>query len=190
VDSSSGGGDDPEAVPEVDRGAGDLDQTGSGDGPREPIGGLPVRRQGRFEAPLYPYQPQHAWLQGSALIVEFDGESAMCNLVTAARIAIRRRPVPVFNGGWVFSVLFACQEVGSTPARLVLTGPGWCLLTGAQLRRLAELIGARPDSGDRAMRRIIRRLNNIADDQDARSQTLDWSFRTDPAGLRRNEKSK
>jgi len=39
------------------------------------------------------------------------------------------------------------------------------------------------------VRRIIRVLNNMADDQDARSQSLGWSFRTDPQGLRKNKES-
>ena len=187
VDSSpSGGSDNPNAVPDS---SSDPDQTGSADSPRELIGGLPGRRQGRFEAPLYPYQPQQAWLQGSVLIVEFNGESATCDLVTAARIRIRGRPVPIFNRGWVFDVLFAYQDDRSTPARLVLAGPGWYLLTGPQFRRLAEIIGTRHDAGDRPVLRIVRRLNNMADDQDARSQTLDWSFRTDPQGLRKHEES-
>jgi hypothetical protein len=190
VDSSpSGGSDDPNAVPDVYRGTSDRDQTGSAGSPREPIGGLPGRRQGRFDAPFYPFQPQQAWLQGSVLTVEFNGESATCDLVTAARIRIRGRPMPVFNRGWVFDVLFAYQDDRSTPARLVLAGPGWYLLTGPQFRRLAEIIGTRHDAGDRPVRGIVRRLNNMADDQDARSQTLDWSFRTDPQGLRKNEES-
>lgn len=58
------------------------------------------------------------------LIVEFNGESATCDLVTAARIRIRGRPVPIFNRGWVFDVLLAYQDDTSTPARLVLAGPG------------------------------------------------------------------
>jgi hypothetical protein len=157
--------------------------------PREPIGRLPGRRQGQFDAPFYPFQPQQACLQGSTLTVEFNGESATCDLFTAARIRIRGRPVPVFNRGWVFDVLFAYQDDRSTPARLVLAGPGWYLLTGPQFRRLADIIRTRHDADDRPVRRIIRRLNNMADDQDARSQTLDWSFRTDPQQLRKNEES-
>jgi hypothetical protein len=186
VSSPSGGSGDPSAVP---GGSSDRDHTGSADRLREPIGGLPGRRQGRFEAPLYPFQPQQAWLQGSMLTVEFNGESATCDLATAARIRIRGRPVPIFNRGWVFDVLFAYQDDRSTPARLVLAGPGWHLLTGPQFRRLAEIIGARHDAGDRPVRGIVRRLNNMAGDQDARSQALDWSFRTGPHGLRKNEES-
>jgi hypothetical protein len=167
----------------------DRDQTRRAASPREPIGGLQGRRQGRFEAPLFPFQPQQAWLQGSMLTVEFNGESATCDLVTATRLRIRARPVPVFSGLWVFDVLFAYQEPSSTPARLVLAGPGWYLLTGTQFRRLAEIIGTRHDADDRPVRGIVRRLNNMADHQDARSQTLDWSFRTDPQGLRKNGES-
>ena len=85
--------------------------------------------------------------------------------------------------------MFAYQDDRSTPARLVLAGPDWYLLTGPQFRRLAEIIGARHDAGDRPVRGIVRRLNTMAHDQDARSQTLDWSFRTDPQGLRKNEES-
>jgi hypothetical protein len=155
--------------------------------PREPIGGLPGRRQGRFETWLYPFQPQQAWLQGTALIVEFNHESAECDLVTAARIQIRGRLLPVFNRGWVFDVLYACQDNRSTPARLVLAGPGWYLLTGTQFRRLAEIISARHDASGRPVRRIVRRLTRMADDQDARAQPLDWSFRTDPQGLQKTQ---
>jgi len=168
-------------------GAGDQDQSGTVISPREPIGGLPGRRQGRFDAPLYPFQPQQAWLHGTVLIVEFNHESAECDLVTAARIRIRGRPLPVFNRGWMFDVLYACQDDRSTPARLVLAGPGWYLLTGKQFRRLAEIIGARPDASDRTVRGIVRRLNRMADAQDISSQSLDWSFRTDPQGLRKKQ---
>jgi hypothetical protein len=155
--------------------------------PREPIGGLPGRRQGRFDAPLYPFQPQQAWLQGTVLIVEFNHESAECDLVTAARIRIRGRPLPVFNRGWVFDVLYAYQDNRSTPARLVLAGPAWYLLTGKQFRRLAEIIAARHGAGNRTVRTIVRRLNKMANAQDIRSQPLDWSFRTDPQGLRKKQ---
>jgi hypothetical protein len=190
VDSSSGGGsDDYNAVPDAYRGTGERDQTGFAASAREPIGGLPGRRQGRFDAPFYPFQPQQAWLQGSMLTVEFNGESATCDLVTAARIRIRGRPVPVFNRGWVFDVLYAYQDETSTPARLVLAGPGWYLLTGPQFSRLAEIIGTRHDAGDRPVRGIIRTLNRMASDQEARSQPLDWSFRTEPQGLQKNGES-
>jgi hypothetical protein len=155
--------------------------------PREPIGGLLGRRQGRFEAWLYPFQPQQAWLQGTALIVEFSHESAECDLVTATRIRIRARPLPVLNRGWVFDVLYAYQDDRSTPARLVVAGPGWYLLTGKQLRRLAEIISARDDADHQPVRGVVRRLTRMADDQDARSQPLDWSFRTDPQGPQKTQ---
>jgi hypothetical protein len=62
------------------------------------------------------------------------------------------------------------------------------LPTGKQLRRLAEIIGARHDASDRPARGIVRRLNRMADAQDIRSQPLDWSFRTDPQGLQKKQK--
>lgn len=162
----------------------DQAQSGAGVGSREPIGGLPGRRMGRFDAPLCPFQPQKAWLQGTVLTVEFNHKAAECDLLTAARIRMRGRPVPVFNRGWVFDVLYAYQNDKSRPARLVLAGPGWYLLTAKQFRRLAEIIGARRDAGERPVRGIVRRLNSMANEQDDRSQPLDWSFRSDPRGLR------
>lgn len=69
----------------------------------------------------------------------------------------------------------------------MLAGPGWYLLTGKQFRRLAEIIRTRTDAGYQPVRRIVRRLNNMASRQDALSQPWDWSFRTDPEGLRKNK---
>ena len=87
---------------------------------REPIGGLPGRRPGPLGGSLYPYQPQQAWLQGSVLIVEFSQVTAECDLLTAAKLRIRHRPL--FPRGWYFSVLFASQHERSQPARRVLKG--------------------------------------------------------------------
>ena len=95
--------------------------------------------------------------------------------------------MPVFNRHWVFDVLYAYPDDGGTPARLVLAGPGWYLLTGKQFRRLAEIIGARDDASDRTVRGLVRRLIGMADAQDIRSQPLDWSFRADPQGLRKKQ---
>ncbi|HUB40400.1 MAG TPA: hypothetical protein VMA72_16240 [Streptosporangiaceae bacterium] len=54
--------------------------------------------------------------------------------------------MPVLNRGRVFDVLFACHDDASTPARLVLPGPGWYLLTEPQFRR-------RPRSSEPVMMR-------------------------------------
>jgi hypothetical protein len=168
---------------------GDQAQAGTEVRPREPIGGLPGRRQGRFDAPLCPFQPQQAWLQRTVLIVEFNHQSYECDLITAARIRMRGRPVPVFNGGWAFDISYAYQDEQSTPARLVLAGPGWYLLTGNQFRRLAEIIGARHDARERQVRGILRRLIRMADEHDIRSQPPDWRFRTEPQGLLQKKES-
>ena len=116
------------------------------------------------------------------LIVEVNGESAECDLVTAVRLRIRGRPVPAINRGWVFDVLYAYQDGTATPARLVLAGPGWYLLTGQQFRRLAEIISTRHDAGNRTVRTIIRRLTRMA------GAPPDWNFRTDPQELRNSQK--
>ena len=56
------------------RGPAIRDQSGTVIGPREPNGGLRGRHQGSFDWPLHPFQPQLAWLQGTVLIVEVNGE--------------------------------------------------------------------------------------------------------------------
>jgi len=144
-------------------------------------------RPPRFAYPhLYPLLPQQAWLQGSLLIVERSQKVSQCDLATAARIKIRSVK-PFLSGlGWLFEVLDAYQALDSAPTRLVLTGPDWYLLTGAEYRQLAQILGSRADT-DRKINRLIRRLQNYAAYEDFRSQPPDWSFRTDPRGTRKSD---
>ena len=137
---------------------------------------------GRGPQFLRPFLPQRAWLQGSVLTVEDRQGTGQCDLVSASKIALRSVP-PI--GSWSFLVLYAWPEPGSTPARLVLDGPSWLLLTGEHLRMLARVIGSRPGASSSKIKRIVRQLNDLAAYDDLHSQPIDWSFRTNPRGRRR-----
>jgi hypothetical protein len=154
-------------------------------GERVPIGGRPEpgRVFGRVPHVLYPFLPQRAWLEGSVLTVEGRQGTRRCDLASASKIAFRYVP-PI--GSWSFLVLYAWQEPDSPPARLVLDGPGWLLLTADHLRMLAQVIGSRPGEPSNKIKRIVRRLGDLADYDDLHSKPIDWSFRTDPQGRRRS----
>lgn len=122
---------------------------------RQQIGGQPEPRRvfgGSFAA-ICPLLPQQAWLQGSVLIVERDGEVRQCDLATAARIKVRS-VLPFINLS--FEVLSAYPEPKSAPTRLVLMGPGWSTLTGQQARQLAQIVGSR--THDRSVTAMAREV--------------------------------
>jgi hypothetical protein len=152
---------------------------------RQQIGDQPERRRvfgGSFAA-ICPLLPQKAWLQGSLLIVERGGEVRQCDLATATRIKLRSVP-PFINLS--FEVLSAYPEPKSAPTRLVLTGPDWSTLTAQQARQLAQIIGSRTHDR-KAADKIVWYLRDLAAREDFRTQPIDWSFRTDPEGLRKRQ---
>ena len=151
-----------------------------------PIGGQPGAARLMAGGPkiFCSYLPQRAWLEGSVLTVESGQDVRRCDLASAARIAIRS--VPPFTS-WSFLVLYAYQEPGSPPVRLVLEGPRWALLTAAQLRALAAVISSRPGALGGKTRRVVRRLGELAAYVDLRTKPIDWSFRTDPRGQRQRD---
>lgn len=144
-----------------------------------PIGGQPEAARLVAGGPkfLYPFLPQRAWLEGSMLTVESGQGVGRCDLASAAQIALRS--VPPFIS-WSFLVLYAYQEPGSRPVRLVLEGPDWILLTAPQLRALAAVIGSRPAELAGQTRRVVRRLGELADYVDLRTNPTDRSFRINP----------
>ena len=118
------------------------------------------------------------------LAVEYKGEVRRCDLMSAWTIELIWTLV---NGTyWSFRVLHACQEPDSEPVRLVAEGPGWVLLTAAQLRVLAQIIDSRPGKPERRTRKVVQYLRQLADREDLRTN-WDWSFRTDPRGRRTRE---
>jgi hypothetical protein len=168
------------------------------------IGGEPESSRLFGFSPAYPFLPQRAWLEGSVLTVErnvlpvwgslltaegglltIEGKRDVrqCDLGSASKIALRQVP-PLFS--WSVLVLYAWQEPGSPPVRLVLAGPGWVLLTAAHLRMLAQVIGSRPGQPGRKISNVVRHLRDLAACQDLRTQPIDWSFRTDPKGHHRS----
>jgi hypothetical protein len=128
--------------------------------------------------------PQWAWLECSALIVEYKQEVRRCDLLSASWIRLRH--ALTIGRGWSFLVLEAYQKPDDEPVRLVLEGPDWVRLTAEHLRMLAQIISSRSAKLDRKTQKIVRRLHRLADYQELRpSGPVDWSFRTDPQGLKR-----
>ncbi len=152
---------------------------------RQQIGDQPEPRRvfGGSIAAICPLLPQQAWLQGSLLIVERDGEVRQCDLVTAARIKVRSVP-PFINLS--FEILSAYPEPKNAPTRLVLMGPGWSTLTGQQARQLAQIVGSRTHDR-KAADKIVWYLRDLAAREDFRTQPIDWSFRTDPERVRKGQ---
>lgn len=152
---------------------------------RQQIGDQPEPRRvfGGSSAAICPLLPQQAWLQGTLLIVERDGEVRQCDLATAARIKVRSVP-PFINLS--FEVLSAYPEPKSAPTRLVLTGPDWSTLTAQQARKLAQIIGSRSHD-KKAADKIVWYLRGLAAREDFRTKPTHWSFRTDPEGLRKRQ---
>jgi hypothetical protein len=152
---------------------------------RQQIGGQPEPRRlfgGSFTA-ICPLLPQQAWLEGSLLIVERGGKVSQCDLVAAARIKVRSVP-PLINLSC--EVLSAYPEPTSIPTRLVLAGPDWYTLTAQQGRQLAQIIGSRTHD-KKAADKVVRYLRDLAAREAFRTQPIDWSFRTDPEGLRKRQ---
>ena len=114
-------------------------------GERVLIGGEPEPSRLFGFSPAYPFLPQRAWLEGSVLTVErsvlpvwsglLTAEGGLltaegkrdvrqCDLGSASKMALRQVPPPF---SWSVLVLYASQEPGSLPVRLVLADPDWVL---------------------------------------------------------------
>jgi hypothetical protein len=158
-------------------------------GERIQIGGQPepARTFGRVRFPfLYPHLPQRAFLDGSVLTVEDKrAHTRQCDLVTATEITLKT--AYTIGWGWSFRILYSRQAPGTPPARLVLEGPDWFLVSAQHLRLLAQIISSRPGDPGQKIRKVVPRLRDMARYQDYQNRPVDWSFRTDPK--RRNQSS-
>jgi hypothetical protein len=120
--------------------------------------------------------PQHAWLDGTTLIVERDAVR-QCVLATASDVTLEAGR---FDG---FLVLRAYEGGGKNPSvqlaiqyrrrEQLLVGP-------AALRLLAEIIGSRPGGPAH----VARELRGLADTEEQRNAPRDWTLRTSPEGWR------
>lgn len=125
--------------------------------------------------PRWALLPQHAWLDGTVLVVERGGVLSRCDLATATRMTLKFQLL----GG--FLVLRAYEGDGVPPVELAVECRRWQLLVNTEaLRLLAQVIGTRLGWSSR----IARELRSLADAEDRRTTPVDWSFRTDPRGLR------
>jgi hypothetical protein len=134
----------------------------------------------------WPYMPQTARLEDAVLIVERRYRVRSCDLVTAAQVAVESR---WYGRGAVVHVLTARQEPAGHRVDLVIVWMGSAVISPSGLRRLAQILGRRPDAADSAVQGAVGQLLALADREDQRRTPIDWNFRTSPQGIRaRQEK--
>jgi hypothetical protein len=153
---------------------------------------------------VYDFHPRRAWLEGTVLTVEgprdlrqylslkawlkddagiIDGGAVdlrRCDLASASVIKLRRTLPPMARGYGSVPVLYARQEPDSLPARLLLRRPDLLPFPADHLRMLAHAIDSRPAPHDKKTRKVIQRLQAMA--EPAEPIDMGWSFRTDPRG--------
>jgi hypothetical protein len=119
--------------------------------------------------------PQHAWLDGTTLVVEHDAVR-QCDLATASDLTLRAGRLDRFL------VLRACADGSKNPSvQLVIQYRRQQLFVSpAALRLLAEAIGSRPGGPAH----IARELRGLADTEERHHAPQDWSLRTSPQGWR------
>jgi hypothetical protein len=121
--------------------------------------------------------PQHAWLDGTTLVVERGPAVRQCDLAAASDVTLRagRR-----DG---FLVLRACEGGSKNPSvqlAIQFRRRQQMLVSPAALRLLAEIIGSRPAGPAH----VARELRGLADTEERRNAPHDWSLRTSPEGWR------
>jgi hypothetical protein len=119
--------------------------------------------------------PQHAWLDGTTLIVERDAVR-QCDLATASDVTLKAGR----SGGLL--VLRACEGGGKNPSvqLAIQYRRRQLLVSPAALRLIAETIGSRP--GGTA--HVARELRVLADTEERHNAPRDWTLRASPQGWR------
>jgi hypothetical protein len=121
--------------------------------------------------------PQHAWLNGTVLVVERGHAVRQCDLATASDVTLR---VGRLDG---FLVLRAYEGTSEDPSVLLaiqFQRRQHTLIRPDALRLLAEAIGSRQGSPTH----VARELRGMADTEERRNPPVDWSLRTSPQGWR------
>ncbi len=141
--------------------------------------------------------PQHAWLDGTTLVVERGGAVRARAMVTRAMVtsamvtsAVRRCDLATASGVTLrtgrldgFLVLRAHQGGSKNPSvqlAILYRRQEQLLVSPAALRLLAEAIGSRPGGPAH----VARELRGLADAEERRHAPRDWSLRTSPEGWR------
>jgi hypothetical protein len=119
--------------------------------------------------------PQHAWLDGTALVVERGRAVRQCDLATASDVTLKAGR---FDG---FLVLRACAGGSKNPSvqlAIQFQRRPHLLVSPAALRLLAEIIGSRPGGPAH----VARELRGMADTEERHHAPRDWSLRASPQG--------
>jgi hypothetical protein len=152
---------------------------------------VPLGLEPQWDIPLarrrgWPYMPQAARIEGAVLLVERRHGVRSCDLVTAAQVAVESR---WYGQRASVYVLTARQEPAGPRVDLVIVWMGSTVISPSGLRRLAQILGRRPDAAGPAVQGAAGQLLALADREDQRRTPVDWSFRAGPQGIRaRQEK--
>jgi hypothetical protein len=118
--------------------------------------------------------PQHAWLDGTVLVVERGSAVRQCDLAAASKVTLRAGMLDKVH------VLRAYEAGGGqAPVALAIMNRFERLFVSPDaLRLLAQATGSRPG----CPARVTRNLRNMADREERRNTPIDWSFRIKPRG--------
>lgn len=121
--------------------------------------------------------PQHAWLDGTTLVVERGNAARQDDLATASDVTLKAGRFDRF-------LVLRAYEGGSKNPSVQLAiqyrRREQLLVSPAALRLLAEIIGSRPDGSAH----LARELRSLADTEEQRHAPRDWSLRASPQGWR------
>jgi hypothetical protein len=121
--------------------------------------------------------PQHAWLDGTTLVVERGNAARRCDLTAVSDVTLRAGRL---DG---FLVLRAYEGEDKTPSVQVAIQyrrRRHLLVSPAALRLLAEPLGSRPGSSAQ----VARELRGLADTEEGPNAPADWNLRASPEGWR------
>jgi hypothetical protein len=121
--------------------------------------------------------PQHAWLDGTVLVVERAQAARQCDLAAASGVTLQTGRLDRFL---VLNAFEGHDQDPSVSLAVRFQRRQQLLIRPDALRLLAEAIGSRPGSPTH----VARELRGLADAEEQRNPPRDWSLRTSPEGWR------